>query len=336
MAGFFGSPPSIYKKLQWDGKASSIADECIISQFAALENAGFYWDAYKIKLCNRSDKRQIVYQTPWIHQRNGATKRCGFDHQICFNFFGIIPPRCLECWKVVVNPRTFIELVALRDLQKELDVNSKCGIEMRDYTSKLYGGYFYTDSFDEGRERYKQIRETVNDCISPDVPVILKRGCTEFEMLKGPSHHWHMTPKEEETLLILENYVEIQNSNTPQCAECKNYVFLKWMMWAHASGDMTYTDWNGGKVLFPTVVTYHEDNREKIKQELAIAKAHSISGMDGKDAKKMLTSVFNAATEHNLDPNAVFNMGGNTQNVLQFKPLTEVPEEAKGDLDELT
>jgi hypothetical protein len=334
---FLGSPPRIYNEaMKLKGMAKEISDKDIITKLSGIVGPIYYWDANRQILARHNHKFNMVHHTPWIHQKSSIYKRCGFDHNICFNYFGIIPPRCLECWKVVVNPRNFSEIVKLRALQQDFDVPSKCGIEMRDYTNKLYGGYFYTNSFDEGRDMYKLVREGVNDMISPDVPVILKRGCTEFEMIAGPSPGWHMTLQQERGLLELEGFVEQHYSNAPQSELVQNYVFLKWILWAHYCGDMTYLPWNGGEPLFPPVVTYHEGTREKCKQELAIAKAHVLSGVSGEDCNKMLTSVFAASNEHKIDPNVVFNMAGNTKNVLNFQPLKEVPEEVKGDLDELT
>lgn len=131
----------------------------------------------------------LEFQGPWLYTvpEPRACFRC---HTILFDTLSMMPVRCLQCWKVVVSPRTLTELFALARLQDEMGHSSKCGMEPRNYVNRLYGGYFYNDSLPEGLDCWEKVREAVTDTISPDVPVILKRGCTEFERKCGPSDQW--------------------------------------------------------------------------------------------------------------------------------------------------
>ena len=184
-----------------------------------------------------------------------------------------------------------------------MDVPSKCGIEMRDYTPKHYGGYFYTHSLEEGRERYEQVRKGVDEAIDggKDLSVILKRGCTEYEMIKGPSVYWHNTAEESKMLELIDAFVDLSRSNNRQSEMVKNSVRLKWALWAHSNGDFTYKELNNGKALFPDYVKYHEGDIEDIKKDLE-----------------------SAQEEMKL------------REINYMNKLKDVPEESKGEQDELT
>jgi hypothetical protein len=326
---FLGSNEFIYKKLQWAGPAKELTDFDVISLFKVIEAQGYHWDIATKKL-TRSYPLQMTLETPWVHERQGNSKRCGLDHQICFNLFGIIPPKCLECWKTVVTPNSFEQLMALRDVQKSFGFPCKCGIELRDYTPKHYGGYHYADSLDEGFEMHAVVEKAVKEHVGKDVSVILKRGCTEYEIVKGPSPTWHMNPSEEKTLSLIENYMVDSSGNVAQSEEVQNYVMIKWFLWAHMNGDMTYQKWNGGKPLFPDYVRYDDKDKATIKQELAIAKAAVLDGVKGEDSVNMLNALFKASDKYQVNPNAILDMGHNTRNPLQIEPVLI------GDDDELS
>jgi len=90
----------------------------------------------------------IDIDTPWIYTNPHPHLFCMYYQQI-FNAYGFIPKKCLDCYKVVVMPRTFHELMQLLYVQELLIEENKkcwckCGIEIRDTVSRNYGGYFYT------------------------------------------------------------------------------------------------------------------------------------------------------------------------------------------------
>ena len=264
---FLGSGSALYNTMTHEGVLRAWLDEDYNSLLSPLMGAGFQWDANSERLILPSlyNAKKLVYTTPWCHAKGTPRKHCGLDHQVTFNHFHIIHPRCLECWKVVVTPETFKQLCQLEVLQKNMNVPSKCGIEMRDYTPKHYGGYFYTHSLEEGRERYEQVRKGVDEAIDggKDLSVILKRGCTEYEMIKGPSVYWHNTAEESKMLELIDAFVDLSRSNNRQSEMVKNSVRLKWALWAHSNGDFTYKELNNGKSLFPDYVKSLRSNFER-------------------------------------------------------------------------
>lgn len=215
----------------------------------------------------------MAVDTPWIHVKHADGKRCNLDHFLLFNYFGFVPRRCMECWKTVVAPRTLRELFQLLDLQKKMGVPSKCGIEMRPYTDRFYGGYFYSNSLEEGRARYKEVRDAVDAEISPDVPVVLKRACTEFELCLGPSPFWHYGKEQERVETMVEDVVPAPlKSTAEQPTFVKARVFRRWIQHAYTRMDHTYKDFTGGQPLYRETVKYHKGSLEDVQKDLLAGK----------------------------------------------------------------
>ena len=208
---------------------------------------------------------RMSHNTPWIHIKQAPNRHCGL-YQTYFQRFGFIHSTCQECWKVVVRPRTLIELHKLLELQKVLDLPSKCGIEKRDTVHGLYGGYFYNDSLKQGREIYKVVRSNVDLNISPEVPVILKRACTEFELEMGPSDEWEVSQDQKDLEYLLSDLIDYRPRHMPQPDHLKDSVFRSWIHWAYACGDKTYFEYTGSP-LFKPFVTYHEEGKKDGKKE---------------------------------------------------------------------
>jgi len=279
----------------------------ILTPMNSMMHQGYHINAETGMICI---KRAHGFQTPWVHVVQTPTKRCGIDHQIKFEKFGFIPPRCLQCWKVVVMPRTLKELFQLEQVEYVLQRPSKCGIEVRNYTPRHYGGYFYNDSVEEGRECYEVVREAVNDMISPEVGVILKRGCTEMEMKCGNAGFWHITPEHLELDQIIEDRVENSAAiSSKQADYVVAHVKNEWMKWAFSHGDMTYKEFNGGMNMFPDYQYFHEGDINQIKEELALAQAMG-SNIDPEVTKnfRILTGKF--MEDNNLNAKQIGAMVG--------------------------
>lgn len=331
------SNPRIYKAMQRGGKNVKWAKEdwySILSGIAAEKNLA--WSNEKMKLCNPMPTFAHA-ETPWCHAKHAPRKNCGFDHHVLFNHFGIIHPRCLECWKVVACPNNFDELMQVEQVQKAWDVPCKCGIELRDYTPRHYGAYWYNHSVEEGRERYKEVRE-VMDNINPTIDVILKRGCTEYEMIKGPSVFWNITNEQLEFAEEVENFVEVTSANVGQHEIMKRNVRQRWILWAHANGDMSYKKYNGDLSLFPGCLEYHEGDLADVVHDLALGHAQGQSGVDGLKTEEFVAASLQWAVNNEVDPQALGGMlGHHGVNPLNLRSAlaAETPDELKGDDDEL-
>lgn len=246
--------------------------------------------------------KSVPLQTPWWHNPGASLKLCGLWHNVMFNHFGFIPKGCQECWKIVVRPRTLKELFALQAFEKAYDGPAKCGIEIRSYTAGHYGGYFYNNSLDQGRARYKIVREAVSDLISPDVKVILKRACTEMELHAGPSIFWQVTKDNaelEEYIAARVEYAIYVNNNQPDFY--MNQLYKRWVQWAHSHADMTYLEYTNGHPLYEPPITYHEGDLDTIKRDFMTARL-SRTGLDESKILDARDKLLEVAGNYGLTP----------------------------------
>ena len=220
--------------------------------------------------------RQISWDTQWDYV-NADPKRCCNYLQMLAKHKKFVPSFCENCWKVVVKPRTLRELYQLRNLQREMvarDKNCwcKCGIEERFWVPGLYGGYFYTDSFEQGAERYAQVRTNVDRVISPDVPVILKRYCTEFEIELGDSAAYKRPEFADKVEEVFYSMIGNPPKNRRQPMRYKQHVYFKWQCFGWKWGTPEdrreiEQDWNNGDSYYPIPRTYHHNIKIEHKKE---------------------------------------------------------------------
>ena len=247
----------------------------------------------------------VGFNTPWLHQKHAENLKCNLWHFIMFNHWQwFVPSQCQECWKVVVGPRSLSELWKLKDLQWKLGMSSKCGIEAREYTAKLYGGYFYNKGLYNGRECYKVVREAVNDAISPDVPVILKRACTEFEMAFPKSSTWQITEEQMEIEDFLTDKVEEINNPADQPEMVRTHIKRVWIHWAYAGADPTYKEFTDGKPLYPGYETYHDKTLEECEMMLNNGLVAE-KNFNGDKLNSLSKDLVAAAGKHEADRNEV-------------------------------
>jgi len=338
---FRQSDAMIYKTMNYDGVLKDMVTDDVTRVLSPLMGKGYYW-CPETQTLKTAGPKTIGLETPWCHARGTHTKNCLFDHHLAFNLYGIIPPRCLECWKVVATPNNFAQLMQLERIQQQLPYPCKCGIELRDYTSKHYGSYFYNDSFDEGREKYDIVRKLCDEELEggKDMAVILKRGCTEFEMVKGPSPFWHMTKEDERVYEILTAYVYNDRNNSMQPELAKKHVRVVWALWAHANGDMTYLPWNNNKPLFPDYVKYHEGDPDGIKADLVMAVAQARGKVSPEQTLKFLNIAQDFANEEKIPlKNLRHTLGVKEFDALNLQTIPEFPkydDAVIGEHDELT
>jgi len=228
----------------------------IIDNFRALLMNG----SYKIR---DEDGRIVVtepavaFDTPWHHVAHDAFLDCQRWHSILFELFSkrlppgraFVPSSCQQCWKVVVRPQTLLGLFNLLELEMALGRPSKCGIEVRPYVFGLYGGYFYNHSLREGLDCYKVVREAVNneEHLGKDVPVILKRSCTEYEQRVNHSQNWTITPEQIHIETLINKWFVSDHVMRTQTEIQINSVHSKWIEFAYSYGDETYKFFTNGE-----------------------------------------------------------------------------------------
>ena len=234
-----------------------------------LEKQGYILRADDAKFVPRNVA--TAWDAPWMYVQFDPIGRCDLYHRVFYNVLGHIHSFCRQCWKVVVRPFNLEQLFNLYELQREMGVPCKCGIELRRTVEGLYGGYFYTRSRDEGEARFREVRSLVDEHLSPHVPVILKRYCTEFEcggeQIKGlgPSDEIpeSVTAQEREMEAYIEAHFPRISPQTPMPKHLRAYVMKKWIHHAAEHGDKTYLRFTNGEKLFPSYVTYNPNDGGK-------------------------------------------------------------------------
>lgn len=110
----------------------------------------------------------------------GGCKR----HKTVFNRFGVIPEYCFGCYKVLITPRTVMELFKLLMVFERIDLpddcTRKCMVEGRAKCAGTYKGYVYCRGIEEGKEMLGILEKMVATDISANVWLSLERGCSEF------------------------------------------------------------------------------------------------------------------------------------------------------------
>ena len=220
----------------------------------------------------------LAWETPWHHVYHAGHLDCHLWHKVIFDFvFKALgekwgPSQCQNCFKVVARLRTLKELFALLNLQKRMGRPSKCGKEIRPQVNGLYGGYWYNWGLEAGLECFKAVREEINKDpkLGPEIPLILKRACTEFELLAGPSDKWEVNEKQLQVETLIDNTFvrDIKHRTQPDHAIAT--VHRGWIEWAYACGDKTYLEFTNGEPLYPPLVTYHHlaEEKEKVKKKV--------------------------------------------------------------------
>uniref|UniRef100_A0A6H1ZCJ9 Uncharacterized protein n=1 Tax=viral metagenome TaxID=1070528 RepID=A0A6H1ZCJ9_9ZZZZ len=193
------------------------------------------------------DFGQYHFDTPWIHHGKPKDRDCSRWIHIYFSKFGILPRKCLECWKIVARPKDLKQLFELNKLHSKMALPGKVGVDLRTVgTYKgIYQGFWYCPMGDlEGaRELQKEVRRKVRGALSLDTQVILKRGCTELENRFGPSNNWVQTPEHRMLEDILDAVIvvkDVEEANQP--GWIKTHVMRFWIEYAHQNGDKTAKD----------------------------------------------------------------------------------------------
>lgn len=221
------------------------------------EDGTFERSAATDEIADENSDKTIGY---WKFISHGPLLGC--DFLLRFLFFhayaeSAVPYGCRACYKVKVLPRTLRELVAAWNIAKDIECRSKWGIDLGNrFSQNIYAGYYYASGLDMARAIFKVVREAMNadPKLGPGVPMVIKRGCSEYEATLGPSDRYEFAPE----LAELEDYLRSRFRRT----KSKAYVsrpLVNWVDLAFRIGDDTYLDFTGGKRLRTKQKTYEAD-----------------------------------------------------------------------------
>lgn len=216
---------------------------------------------------------QMAFDVNWLFFGNTvAAMDCALWHSIMFNNFNFVPEYCrTRCYKVVVRIPSVEMLLKFFNFANSIPalgeyhapLHGKCGIDTRWYTDARYDAFFYCDGLEDGLEKYEIVRHFVDSYFDngKDLPIILKRSCTEFERAFGPTDNtfWKgLTDAEVKYQRRLETIFSKQQLSTVQPDWHKNATISRWIEYANAIGDKSWVNYYGGKdTLTMHAVTYH-------------------------------------------------------------------------------
>ena len=195
--------------------------------------------------------------------RNGC-----FRCMAMFNDFGVVSRYCFDCYKVVISPRSVVELFKLLLAYEKMvlphDNTRKCMIESRDYCSGNYKGYIYNRGKDEGKEVLKIVRDVIDESISPDVPVTFKRGCSEYAQVypeyaqidadTDPMEYrkdWKFYEDFVDENYVFRDTVDAVGDGKADYPSRELFAMQYWLRYAATIGDMSYLVLTEGKTLAP-------------------------------------------------------------------------------------
>ena len=142
-----------------------------------------------IKLIHKSSsiikrfKIELVTERVQVFRNNSVDLNCD-RHKAIFNKFNIIPKFCFGCYKIQIEPKSIIDLIKLLVIfdKIKLDNNNirKCIVEMRPNISGFYKGLIYCSGLEEANQVSNFLKRVVNENISSELFVTIKRGCSEY------------------------------------------------------------------------------------------------------------------------------------------------------------
>jgi hypothetical protein len=120
-----------------------------------------------------------------------------------------------------------------------------------------YGTYLYLNGINQAREVYRTLRRQIDghEHLGPNVQMLIKRGCTNYERKCGPSDRYSFDPAlgavEAE---LSERFIKPVQPIPPKVRNPLRLIEI--IKIAYRSGDETYKDFTHGRNLLPPTIAY--------------------------------------------------------------------------------
>ena len=231
------------KKLKFDFKPNTkITDETIKTTFETAN-----------KIIN-NNLENIIFNECQIYRKNKEDLGCK-RHKKIFNEHNVIPNNCFGCYKVIIEPKTVIDLVKLYILFDNIKLENnnirKCMIELRPNVEGRYKCLVYCSDLNEAESISKKLKILIDDSINNNIVADIKRGCSEFGMsfpqykdYKSNSMKYDESWKEKEELIdnkfpnLLKNKI---NKETISGITLNDILVIRnWICFAKLIDDNTY------------------------------------------------------------------------------------------------
>ena len=236
-----------------------ITDSYIFQQFQILESD--FLDILDAEPMKPIDAQIRLGKTPktWAnYEKYPAQCR---RHKFLFGKYNIISRDCWDCYKVQINPNSVLELFKLLFLFRTdafmSSYTMKFFLHPHKHNPNNYSGLFYFQSLTEAEKTLKHIQEIIKTEINPNIPIKVKRGCTEFNnFLPGYADvnlNWDSLVKDKEKWINIELMFDQRNeasnikpiiSDSFPANKYFDYIDFKvmhtWLQFAKSIGDQSY------------------------------------------------------------------------------------------------
>lgn len=214
-----------------------------------------------------TDKARIDSERPWITAVEEKERNCSKWLTIYFSIYRIIPLGCRNCWKVAFHPKTLADAFETLEIQREMGISSKTGLEKRRQTGAEggYSSFWYVPlggGLSKGRGIFEEVEKILEERLGYSDGLILKRGCTEIEHfffnILGNSQNWDKRADAfNATERLLDSVFDIPKEYLGLAPKiCENRIKKDWIEWAFEHGDETYLKYTGGRSLVPPLFNY--------------------------------------------------------------------------------
>ena len=203
---------------------------------------------------------ELNITTSWSQIWRGVANDPGCErHKRVFDTFNIIPKFCFGCYKVLVEPRTVMELFKLLMVFDGLvlpnDNTRKCLVEIRPEISGAYKGLIYCQDLDEARAIATLIQTATDEKISKNIPVSVRRGCSEFSVAYPAFSHsedqsvspmaynedWRAHEDDIDKNMVSHKYPLAFHTHNHTGLTLRDAIVMRiWLSYAATIGDSTY------------------------------------------------------------------------------------------------
>jgi hypothetical protein len=222
----------------------------------------------------RADGRLSLQRTPgdvdevrrkggFIGKRGALKRDCEFLNHFLFERVyaeAAVPFGCRTCYKIRISTRSLRALMATKAIAESTEYTTKSGPEVDNpYNQGLYTTCLYFDGLDEARTAFDHLRPRLDQHpdLGPGVGMMIKRGCSNYERALGPSDRYEIDPRLEAVEAALaERYIDSHPRPSLPKETVKALRMLDLVGIAFRIGDETYSDFTGGKPLYPAAVNY--------------------------------------------------------------------------------
>jgi hypothetical protein len=209
------------------------------------------------------DADEVRRKGGFIGKRGTLDRPCEFLNHFLFTYVyaeAALPYSCRDCYKIRVAVRSLRALMAVKALAEATKFSTKSGPEVDNpYNRNIYSTCIYFESLEDAHDTHAALRQQIDahPDLGPDVDMIIKRGCSNYERAMGPSDQYRVDPELAPVeAWLAERYVNDRPPNKMSKQTINALRMLDLIAIAFRIGDETYKDFTDGQPIYPSAVNY--------------------------------------------------------------------------------